>query len=349
MAKKNIAVVAGGTAGHIFPAEALGEILGTTNKIVFFTDERGAKYCESKVEKLWISNITGNVFRKGLALLKLGLSILKCIYLLKRESVQLAIGFGGLTSFPVLFAAKILKIPIILHEQNAVLGKANRFFLKDAKLLATSYENTIGVEKSDKVIHTGNPIRSSIFHVKRRRTRITKEIYILVIGGSQGASFFDKVIPNSFIQLPVEVQENITINQQARDISSVEKIYSKSKIRKIDIKPFFNGVEQMMADADLVITRGGASTLSEIDHIGVPAIIIPMKHSADNHQLYNAREMEQFGRVKVVEESDDIQPVLEDLLIKGTLDKLHSSKKRQNNAAQKLAIKVNEIIINLRL
>ena len=139
---KIICIVAGGTAGHVFPAQALSEILGTKNEILFVTDNRGAKYFDdqSKVEKLQISNLTGNILRKGLAFFKLGFSTLKCFYLLKTRKVKLAIGFGGLTSFPVLFAAKYLKIPIILHEQNAILGQANRFFLKDAELLAMSYK-----------------------------------------------------------------------------------------------------------------------------------------------------------------------------------------------------------------
>jgi UDP-N-acetylglucosamine--N-acetylmuramyl-(pentapeptide) pyrophosphoryl-undecaprenol N-acetylglucosamine transferase len=351
MTKKVICIVAGGTAGHVFPAQALSEILGTTNEILFVTDNRGAKYFDdhSNIEKLWISNINGSILRKGLAFLKLGISTLKCFYLLKTRKVKLAIGFGGLTSFPVLFAAKYLKIPIILHEQNAILGQANRFFLKDAELLAMSYKNTIGVADGSKVINTGNPIRSLVFNAKRRRTRITKDITILVIGGSQGASLFDEIIPKAFTQLPIEIQEDIILHQQGKNIAMVENIYSKSYIRKVIVQPFFRELPQMMADADLVITRGGASALSEIAHLGVPAIIIPMKNSAHDHQLYNARQAEKNGGVRVAESPEELQIALEDLLVHGKLDNLKISERKQNNAAQKLAIKINEVIINLRL
>lgn len=351
MTKKTISIVAGGTAGHVFPAQALSAILGTKNNIIFCTDNRGSKYFDeqSKFEKLWINNLTGNIIRKGLALLKLGMSTLKCFYLLKAKKVNIVIGFGGLTSFPVLFAAKYLQIPIILHEQNAILGQANRFFLQDAILLATSYKETIGAEKGRKVTYTGNPIRSLIFNAKRRRSRITKEIHILVIGGSQGASLFDEIIPKAFIQLPIDIQKDIIINQQGKDIAIVEQIYSKSHIRRVIVQTFFKEIPQMMADSDLIITRGGASALSEIEHLGIPAIIIPMKNSAENHQLYNGRQAEKNGGILLVETPEELQLALEDLLVNKGLDRLKIAERKQNNAAQKLAIKLNEVIMDLRL
>jgi UDP-N-acetylglucosamine--N-acetylmuramyl-(pentapeptide) pyrophosphoryl-undecaprenol N-acetylglucosamine transferase len=348
MSKKMIAIAAGGTAGHVFPAKALAKILGTTNDIIFFTDERGAKYLDKDIKKLKIKNIVGNIIKRGIALFQLGIATLKCIYLLKTRGVKLAIGFGGLTSFPLLFAAKILKIPIIIHEQNTVIGKANKFFVRDAELVAVSYNETIGLEKQDKVVYTGNPIRQEVFEVKRRRSRITKEIQILVIGGSQGSSIFDEVIPNAITNLPTEIQENITIYQQARDIDAVKKIYESSSVSKVNIETFFRDVPQLMADSDLIIARGGASTLSEIEHIGVPAIIIPMANSADNHQLYNAREFEKTGMGKAIEYPKSLNKILNDWLVKGEIEKINRDGKK-NNAAQKLAVKVNDIIIKLGL
>jgi UDP-N-acetylglucosamine--N-acetylmuramyl-(pentapeptide) pyrophosphoryl-undecaprenol N-acetylglucosamine transferase len=280
-------------------------------------------------------------------LIKLGVSTVKCFYILKKKKVDIVIGFGGLASFPVLFAAKYLKIPIILHEQNAVLGRANRFFLKDAELLAMSYEETIGAEKNNKVIYTGNPIRSVVFDVKRRRTRITKDIHILVIGGSQGASIFDDIIPQALIKLPIETLQNIIVYQQAKDIVKVKEFYSKSHIKKAIVEDFFKEVPQIMADADLVITRGGASSLSEIIHLGIPAIIIPIKNAADNHQWHNGKQAEKNSGFKVVENQRELQITLEDLLVNGRLDNI--IKRNESNAAQKLAIKVTDVIIKLRL
>lgn len=286
---------------------------------------------------------------------KLGFATLRCIYLLKTRNVKLAIGFGGLTSFPALYGAKILKIPIILHEQNSVLGKANRFFLKDSHLLATSYENTIGLEEGNTVIETGNPIRSVVFNAKRRRTRITKEIHILVIGGSQGAKIMDEVVAKAITSIPDDIQEGISIWHQVRDINAVKEIYTHSKIKRFYIEHFLKDVPQLMADSDLVITRAGASALSEIEHLRVPSIVIPMAASADNHQYHNAIEHLKKGSSIIVEEKDlsveFLLSKLTNLLVDGKLEELHNIAKncQENTSAQKLAVKVNEVIINLRL
>ncbi len=353
MREKVISIVAGGTAGHVFPAQALSQILSTKNKILFFTDKRGSKYFddETKITKLNISNISGS--KKVLSLFKLGIATLKCIFLLKTKKVRLAIGFGGLTSFPVLFSAKLLKIPIIIHEQNSVLGKANKFFARDAQLIATSYSETKGTENLDKVIYTGNPIRSSIFYSKRRRTRITNEIYIVVIGGSQGAKIMDEVVARAITLLPANVQENISIWQQVRDENAIKGIYETSKVRNFSLSNFFQDAPQLIANSDLVITRAGASALAEIEHLNVPSIIIPMALSADNHQYHNAVHHIEKGIGVMLEEKElsveNLLSKLNDLLVRNKLEQIRNVNCRENSSAQKLAVKVNEVIINLRL
>lgn len=360
MKKRSIAVVAGGTAGHVFPAQAVTEILQTKNNVIFFTDNRGSRFFTDKqcFSKLYIKNVTGNIFKKIQSLFCLGISTLKALYLLKKHRVKLAIGFGGLTSFPVLFAAKILNIPIIIHEQNAVLGKANKFFVKSAKFLATSFEKTIGVnDREYKVIHTGMPIREKVFETKRRRTRITKDIFLVVIGGSQGSEIFDKTIADAIIKLPNEVLENITLFQQVRKENHdlVKKIYSHSKIKSFHLQSFFDNIAQLMIDSDLIISRAGASTLFETEHLKVPTIIVPMALSADNHQLQNAQEFFKLGFSKVIEEKDFsetiLYEILSDLFIKNDIDNMRAAVQNANvnNSAQKLAIKINEVIISMRL
>ncbi len=360
MVQRTIAIVAGGTAGHVFPAQAISEILGTKNNILFFTDSRGRKFCDEKEKQnmvLPVRNIQGSIFKKVISLLYLGLATLKSLYILKRQKPAVVIGFGGITSFPVLFAAKLLKIPIILHEQNSVIGKANKFFLKDSKFLATSFENTIGVDSNNKIIYTGNPIRQVIFDSKRRRTKITAEIFIVVIGGSQGSTIFDTTIANAVTGLPRDLQEKITLFQQVREENndSVNSLYEFSSIKKYTLQSFFKEIPQLMADADLIISRAGASAISEIEHLRIPSIIIPITNSVGNHQICNAQSFELQGTSKIILEKDfsaeALRVKLEDLFIRNEIDISNSKIKHTNinNAAQKLAIKVNEVIIGSRL
>lgn len=355
---RTIAVAAGGTAGHVFPAQAISKILGTRNKILFFTDPRGKKFFGQDEEKivLPIKNFQGSFIQKAASLFFLGIATLKSLYILKKEKAVIAIGFGGITSFPVLLAAKILKIPIILHEQNAVLGKANKFFLNDAEFLATSFEETKGVEGYN-VVHTGNPIREVVFDSNRRRTRITPEIYITVVGGSQGATIFDTTIANAITLLPQDLQERISVFQQVRkeNHDTVQSIYDTSKVRRLEMKDFFQNVPQLIADSDLIISRAGASTISEIEHLKIPSIIVPIASSSDNHQYHNAEQFSRKGTSKMIIEKEFSSRKLADTIIdlfdKNLIENYRSKfdPSTTNGAAQKFSIKINEIIINMRI
>jgi UDP-N-acetylglucosamine--N-acetylmuramyl-(pentapeptide) pyrophosphoryl-undecaprenol N-acetylglucosamine transferase len=360
-----IAITTGGTAGHIFPAYAVATILSIRNKILYFTDKRGKKFlditssdAEEKIQTsinpiiLPVRNLCGGMFSKIIAIFYLIVSVIKAIFCLKKHNVSMVIGFGSFASFPALAAAYILRIPIIVHEQNAVLGRVNKIFLKYAKFIATSYHETLDIDDQykKKVVFTGNPIKSSVFEVKRRRTRITKEIQILIIGGSQGAELFDAIIAEAIAELPNEIQKNITIFQQVRtnNIESVNKIYKYSKVNTYTLAEFFNNIPQIMIDSDFVISRGGASTISEISHIGIPSIIIPMMKAKDNHQYHNAKSLEKTGAAILLTEDvltkDKFTQELTKILSNDVLDKMRvaANASGQNNAAQKLTIKINE-------
>jgi UDP-N-acetylglucosamine--N-acetylmuramyl-(pentapeptide) pyrophosphoryl-undecaprenol N-acetylglucosamine transferase len=352
MKSKTLAVVAGGTAGHIFPALALGEILATTNRVIFLTDNRGMKYFHKQtpviVTKFNLKHIKGFILNKLIATFWIVIAIIKIIYLFKKDKVQLVIAFGSLINLPSLLAAKLLKIPFILHEQNAILGKANQFFLHKAEFIATSFQDTKGLENyCGKIIYTGNPIRKEIFYSKRRRTKITREIQILVIGGSQGASIFDQEVTKALLQLPRDIHLNINLFQQASDIVFVENIYHNNHFNRLKVAKFFPEIGQFIADSDLIITRGGASTLSEIEYFGIPTIIIPLARAANNHQLYNAKAFSENGFMTFIEEENITQ--LSHLLLQ-TLMELPDIKKKSkpqvNQAAEKLAIKVNNFLIS---
>jgi UDP-N-acetylglucosamine--N-acetylmuramyl-(pentapeptide) pyrophosphoryl-undecaprenol N-acetylglucosamine transferase len=352
MTSKTLAIVASGTAGHIFPALAVGEIFATTNKVIFLTDNRGAKYLHKKtpviVKKFNLKHIKGSIFNIVMATFWIAIAIIKIIYLFQKEKVQLVIAFGSLINLPSLLAAKLLKIPFILHEQNAILGKANKFFLQKAAFIATSFKETKGLENySGKIIYTGNPIRKEIFYSKRRRTKITREIQILVVGGSQGASIFDQEVTKALLQLPQEIQLNINLFQQANDINFVKNTYRDINFNKLKVEKFFTEIGQLIADSDLIITRGGASTLSEIESLSIPAIIIPLARAANNHQLYNAQAFAENGFMFYIEEENIIQ--LSDVLLQTLIalpDIKKKSQQKVNQAAEKLAIKVNNLLIN---
>jgi UDP-N-acetylglucosamine--N-acetylmuramyl-(pentapeptide) pyrophosphoryl-undecaprenol N-acetylglucosamine transferase len=355
MIKKNFAFIAGGTAGHIFPALALSEILGTTNNIIFITDKRGSKFIDkkqiSKIKIMQLQNINGTCIEKIFAAFWIVLATIKCLFWLKKEKIQFIIAFGGLTNLPSLIAAKILKIPFILHEQNALLGRGNKFFAKDAKFIASSFFTTHGLEEyRDKVIVTGNPIRQIVLEVKRRRTKITKDLQILVVGGSQGAKIIDQKVTKALLSLTEIKQENIILFQQAYNLKSIKASYKSSHFKQVIIENFFENLPQLIADSDLIITRGGATTLAEIEYLGIPAIIIPLAAAADNHQFYNAQELVKAGQAMIIEEKNlnELPSILKKMLLK--LENFHKKDKNKvNQAAAKLALKVNNWIMNNKL
>ncbi len=378
MSKRTIVITTGGTAGHVFPAYTIAKILCTRNNIICLTDKRGRKFFDMDIDTtiqkqknvsassqkiknitLPVTHLSGNICRKLLALVQLCICVVLAMFLLKKHNVSIVIGFGSFASFPALAAAVILRIPIVLHEQNAVVGTVNRMFLKHAEFLATSYHDTLNFDEKykDKIIFVGNPIRPVIFEIKRRRTRITREIQILITGGSQCAALFDRTIAEAIIDLPPHIRDNLIIFQQVRqdNIEHVEKIYRNNHVMNYTLASFFDDIPQLMIDSDLIISRAGASAISEIQHLQVPSIIIPLANSKDNHQYYNAKALKNTGACLLFTEEvftrDKLSRELVRIFSDDTLRKMQSaaSHAERNNAAQKLAIKINDFIIRMRL
>ena len=307
---------AGGTGGHIFPAQALAEKLIKNNITpILICDDRATKFLQGvfqEIEKFYIhsNNMTGSLDKKIWGIVKLAFSILKVRSYLKKVKPQVVVGFGGYPSFPTLIAAKSLGIKIMLHEQNAVLGRVNRWLAPYVDEICLSFPNTKGLKAEHKIkTHViGNLIREDILsnlqmdkYAKKRST----ETKLLVIGGSQGAQALSEIIPVALKKLPDVLQSRITVYLQARDTLMDLAARDLAGFKgKFIIKPFFNNIAELMLGADLVICRAGASSIAELIVAKKPSILIPLPIATDNHQERNAKYLSDQGLATLLLEKD---------------------------------------------
>lgn len=293
-----IVVTTGGSGGHIFPAEAIAAALVEQNyRVVFVTDKRGAAFHSLptvQTYRLAAESVAGrSIFHKLTAAAKLFWGAVQGIHLMAKLRPSLVIGVGGYASFPAVMAAQMCHIPVILHEQNAVLGRANRVLANSAKLIVTSFEPTLMIPGSITAVRVGMPARAPI--IRAQHSPYPKEkspVRLLIFGGSQGATFFSRTFPEVLKKLPKELQKKIVITQQARaeDLDYLKAFYQKIPFQKVTIAAFFDNMPALLKESHLVICRGGASTITELEIIGRPAMIVPLPTAADNHQMENARQ-----------------------------------------------------------
>jgi UDP-N-acetylglucosamine--N-acetylmuramyl-(pentapeptide) pyrophosphoryl-undecaprenol N-acetylglucosamine transferase len=301
-----IVLVAGGTGGHVFPAEALAEALRTQGyTLALFTDRRGEAYkgelgqlpthriSASRISGGWIDRLKGS-----LSLLRGAMQSRRLLHALKPSVV---VGFGGYASVPAMWAATTLKIPTVIHEQNALMGRANRLLASRVTAIATSFPNVIGLSDTDtkKAVMTGNPVRGAVRALRDTPYAAPASqgpIRLLVTGGSQGASVFASVVPSALMRFPEDIRSRLNVAQQARpeDVETVRDLYSKSGIHA-EVAPFFADIAERLSTTHLFIGRAGASTIAEVTCSGRPAILVPYPHAADDHQTANARALDAAG------------------------------------------------------
>jgi UDP-N-acetylglucosamine--N-acetylmuramyl-(pentapeptide) pyrophosphoryl-undecaprenol N-acetylglucosamine transferase len=302
-----VVVAAGGTGGHLFPAEALTVALQKRGVAVdLATDERATRYGGDfparETHVIPSATVRG---RDPISLARTGLRLtqgaLRAFVLLGRLRPAAVIGFGGYPTVPPLLAAAWRRIPTIIHEQNAVMGRANRFLAPRVRAIATSLPGVLDKEPAlaAKATHTGNPVRPAV-------AEAAKVLYVapgpagplrlLVFGGSQGARIMADIVPPAIERLPAGVRAQLAITQQARDedISRVRDTYARLGIQA-EVAPFFADLPARMAQSHLVVSRSGASTVAELAAIGRPAILVPLPHALDQDQLANAAVLEQAG------------------------------------------------------
>ncbi len=358
-----IILLAGGTGGHLFPALALAqELTRRGHEIYLFSDERIEKFAKKFPAKSIsiIPSATPSI-SNPLKFIKAGFVILAGILVsiqkLRQIKPDLVIGFGGYPIVPSFIGAKILGIKGILHEQNAVLGRANRALARIAKALALSFEFTsFAYNYSLMQIVTGNPVRDNVREIAKTLTyspiKENGKIRLVIFGGSQGAQFFSQIIPKAIVQLPDNIKKRLEITQQCRaeDLPYVLKIYKKSKINA-DLAEFFDDLPQKLAHSHLIICRSGASSVAELAVLGRPAILIPLPGSLDGDQANNAAFLESNGAAWLVEQ-DNISPLslakqLEELLSEPEILSKAAQKAKllgRENAVEKLADLAQNII-----
>lgn len=302
-----VVLAAGGTGGHMFPAQALArELLSRGIAVVLITDERGGGFGPDlpQVETYRIpagAMAGAGLTRKLRSVVKLGLGYLQARRHLKRCGAEVAVGFGGYPSVPTVLAASHLGLRVVLHEQNSVLGRANRLLARRAEVIATSFNEVDGVTDTDrgKLRVTGNPVREAIAAVGARPYAVPGDddpLRLLVVGGSQGATVFNEVVPAAVALLPDALRQRLTVHQQVpgQAIEAVAGVYDRSGVRH-ELAAFFNDVPERLAGAHLVISRAGASTVAELAAAGRPAVMVPYPSATDDHQTSNAQALVEAG------------------------------------------------------
>lgn len=327
-----VAIAAGGTGGHLFPALALGKELSRRGYVpVLLTDERGMGFLrdgaiQQDLNEYRIVLVAAATFagkRGPRQYLSTGSSIVKGIItswrLLGRKPVCASIGFGGYPSFAPLLAARLRGVPVCLHEQNAVFGRANRFLSPFASAIAFAFP----VPESDRLPHrthsvvTGTPVREEVLALRAtyRAPDPDEAFRLLVFGGSQGAQVLSRTMPLALARLPAGMRIRLRITQQCRreDIADLNRSYDESGI-VYESAPFFADLPRRISSAHLVLARAGASTIAELAVIGCPAILLPLPRSLDSDQARNADALVQAGGAWSLFETPDLARELAGLL-----------------------------------
>ena len=317
----NITLAAGGTGGHMVPAHALAaELKARGHGVMLVTDERGAK-----IPGLF-EDVPTHVLPAGrlgggpIGLIKAGLSVLKgrseARRLYRQFTPDAVVGFGGYPAFPALLAATSLRIPTILHEQNAVLGRVNRLLAGSADAIATAYAEIDRLKPAHerKVELVGNPVRESVARLGTMpfpEFDETAPLKILVTGGSQGATVLGQVVPDALGMLPPKLRHRLQVVQQCRpdDIEAVRNRYAALNI-PAELTTYIPDMPERIGETHLVIARAGASTIAELTAAGRPAILIPLPIATDDHQTANAREMAKAGGARMVPQTEFTPEVL---------------------------------------
>ncbi|UXN05569.1 undecaprenyldiphospho-muramoylpentapeptide beta-N-acetylglucosaminyltransferase [Bartonella sp. HY761] len=328
MTKGKIVLAAGGTGGHLFPAEALGaELQMRGYDVHLLTDGRAQRFVSFfDADHVHVINSATIKGKNPIAIIKTLWQLLKGVRqsrkLLHSLKPVLVCGFGGYPTLPPLYAASSMGIPTLIHEQNAVMGRANRFLAGKVTAIAGGFLPQEG-EFASKIIVTGNPVRPAVIDAAKlpyKAVEAGAPFNLLVFGGSQGASFFSEILPQALKLIDETKRNSILVTQQARpqDIEAVTQAYADLGI-KAEIASFFDNMAERIANAQFIIARSGASTVAEIAAIGRPALLVPYPYALDHDQAENAASLATSGGVKVLAQKNIDADVMAEI-ITGALD-----------------------------
>lgn len=309
---KLLLIAAGGTGGHMFPAQSLAEeMLARGWRVKLSTDARGARYAGGFPDAVEVEQVGSATFARGGIVAKLGVpfrivgGVIGAIAQMRRDRPAVVVGFGGYPTIPAMAAATALRLPRMIHEQNGVLGRVNQLFARRVAQVACGTwptELPSGVQG----IHTGNPVRAAV-RERQGAGYIPPGDYpmsLLVIGGSQGARILSDVVPAAIAALPQPLRDRLRIAHQARgeDHARVTEFYASHGI-SADVQEFFTDVPDRMAEAQLVISRSGASSVADISVVGRPSILVPLAAAIRDEQSANARQLVEAGAAILMPES----------------------------------------------
>ena len=311
---KLIGLAAGGTGGQMFPAEALAREMKRRGwRVILFTDKRGMRYGETFPADILLELPASNPAISGVkAKAATGFALMRAVRqslaAIGRHKPDIMVGFGGYPSAPAMLAARLRGIPHGVHEQNAVLGRVNRLVAPKADFVAHAFAqlDRLPEKRTGALLELGNPVRDAMMQ-KARAPYVApaefRQIDILVFGGSQGAALFSRVVPAAISELPERLRQRVKITQQVREEEqeAVAAVYAEAGLQA-DLRPFFADMPERLARAHLVISRAGASSVTEIATVGRPAILVPLAIAMDDHQSGNARVLEACGAAKVMSE-----------------------------------------------
>ncbi len=294
---RHLVIAAGGTGGHMFPAQALAEEMLARNwTVTLSTDARGALYTGGFPQAVAIETVPSATFARGGPLAKLAVpfrvtaGVARAVAAFRRTRPAVVVGFGGYPSIPAMTAAWLLRLPRMIHEQNGVLGRVNQIFARRVSAVACGTWPT-ELPKRVAGVHTGNPVRQSVLDRAAAPYLVPGAgvTRLLVMGGSQGARILSDVVPGAIAALPEDLRAALHVSHQARteDAPRVAAAYAEAGVRA-DIQPFFSDIPARMADAQLIVSRAGASSVADISVIGRPSILVPLASAIRDEQTANA-------------------------------------------------------------
>ena len=310
-----VVIAAGGTGGHIFPAQALAQELAKRGrKVVLMTDDRGQNYAktfpQAQIVTVPSATFAGRgLLGKGLAFGRLGRGAIAAYFALGRLKPSVVVGFGGYPALPTMFAAARRGLPSIIHEQNAVLGRVNRWLSPSVTKIAAAFGKLTHLDPvlQPLVTVTGNPVRPAVIAAARRFVKPASDrpFNLLVFGGSQGARVFATLLPDAIAKLPEALRSRIDLTQQCRpeDLDATKARYAAMGLQPM-LASFFTDMGERLAAAHLVISRAGASTVTELCAVGRPSILIPYPFAMDDHQSVNAAQLAAEGAAWAFKEAD---------------------------------------------